>query len=335
MELFLAIFLFLVGLALIVKGGDAFVDASSAIAEASGIPKFIIGATIVSIATTLPELIVSLLAASKGSYEMAIGNAVGSVTANTGLIMALSLVCIPMMMKRKNFMFKGILLLFTMTLLLFLSIDGKLYWYEGIILIAIFGLFIWENVREAKKATQNDKLTSGEILSNGEEVETPEEEKKEKLTKKQWIINIVKFVLGAAGIVIGSQLLVNKGTFLATYIGIPEKVISLTAIAIGTSLPELVTCITSIIKKESSLSVGNVLGANIIDTTLILPLCAFISGGALPVSRGTVIYDIPAFLIIGLITLIPSFITQKFRRWQGIACMILYVAYILLTCFVF
>ena len=309
------ILLFVLGLVLIIKGGDWFVDAAGWIAEVSGIPRFIVGATIVSVATTLPELFVSSIAASKGQAEMAIGNAIGSVTANTALIMALSMVFLPVTLKRKDYLFKSVLLMGTVALLWALCGDGTLPVARGVIMFVVFALFIWENVKAAKKEDANES-----------------EEKPEKPTRQTVLKNIVLFVLGAAGIVIGSDLLVDNGTLLAQRLGVPENVVALTAVAIGTSLPELVTAITSIVKKEASLSVGNVIGANIIDTALILPVCSVISGGTLQVAASTVRVDMPVCLAVTMIALIPALISQRFRRWQGILLIGIYIAYLAVVC---
>ena len=309
------ILLFVLGLVLIIKGGDWFVDAAGWIAEVSGIPRFIVGATIVSVATTLPELFVSSIAASKGQAEMAIGNAIGSVTANTALIMALSMVFMHVTFKRKDYLFKSVLLMGTVALLWLLCSDGTLPVARGVVMFAVFALFIWENVKAAKKEDANEP-----------------EEKPKKPTRRTVLKNIVLFVLGAAGVVVGSNLLVDNGTLLAQRLGIPENVIALTAVAIGTSLPELVTAITSIVKKEASLSVGNVIGANIIDTALILPVCSLISGGTLQVAASTVRVDMPVCLAVTMIALIPALISQRFRRWQGILLIGIYIAYLAVVC---
>ncbi len=309
------ILLFMLGLVCIIKGGDWFVDAAGWIAEVSGIPRFIVGATIVSLATTLPELFVSSIAASKGQADMAIGNAIGSVTANTGLIMALSMVFLPMAFKRRDYLFKSVLLMGTVALLWLLCSDGTLPLARGLIMFVIFGVFIWENVRAAKKSSENETAS-----------------KPEKPTRDTVLRHILLFILGAAGIVIGSNLLVDNGTLLAGRLGIPESVIALTAVAIGTSLPELVTAITSIIKKEASLSVGNVIGANLIDTALILPVCSLISGGTLNVAASTIRVDMPVCLAVTMIALIPALISQRFRRWQGVALLAVYAAYLLIVC---
>ncbi len=314
-SLIVIILLFILGLALIIKGGDWFVDAAGWIAEVSGIPRFIVGATIVSVATTLPELLVSSIAASKGQAEMAIGNAIGSVTVNTALIMALSMVFLPVTLRRKDYLFKSVLLMGAVALLWALCGDGTLPVARGVVMFAIFALFIWENIRAAKR--QDEYST---------------DEKPEKPTRQTVLKNIALFVLGAAGIVIGSDLLVDNGTLLAQRLGVPENVVALTAVAIGTSLPELVTAITSIVKKEASLSVGNVIGANIIDTALILPVCSVISGGTLQVAASTIRVDMPVCLAVTMIALIPALISQRFRRWQGILLIGIYIAYLAVVC---
>lgn len=311
----LAVILFVIGIILIVKGGDFFVDAATWIAEVSGIPKFVVGATVVSLATTLPELIVSSMAAAQGKVDMAIGNAIGSVTANTGMIMAIGVFFMVPLMKRKKLLPKGILLLVTVGALWFLSMGGSLTITESIVLLILFIIFIYINVREAKAGVQSNTK------------ERPSHE------KKVVIENTLKFVVGAAGIVVGSQLLVDNGSYIATAMGVPEKVIALTAVAIGTSLPELVTTITAIVKKQSSLSVGNIIGANIIDCALILPVCALISKGSIEVSASTVGQDMPVCALVSAIMLIPAFFTEKFHKWQAILAFAVYVVYLYVVCF--
>lgn len=156
---------------------------------------------------------------------------------------------------------------------------------------------------------------------------------KETATKKDWFKNIIFFVLGAAGIVVGADLLVNYGTQIAQSLGIPQRVISVIAIAIGTSLPELVTTITALRKKVGALSVGNILGANIIDLTLILPICSFVSmgkgTGALAVSVSSVTIDMIVCLCAIAVAVFPTIITKKFNRWQGVVMLAGYVGYVI------
>ncbi len=302
--------LFAAGLILIIKGGDFFVDAASWFAEISGIPKFIVGATVVSIATTLPELLVSLIAAIGGKVDMAVGNAVGSVTVNTGLILAISLFFTATAAKRSDYLIKSILLTAAAAILLVSGQGGSFAVWGSIVLMVIFALFVWENVASAMKNRV--------------------EEEKEKPTKRLVITNLVKFIIGTAGIVFGSDLLVDSCSNIAAYFGISEALISVTIVAIGTSLPELVTTITSVVKKQGSLGLGNILGANIIDLTLIMPLCSLVSGKALPLSAQALSLDLPFCLLTILVALVPLLIRQKTGKAQGLVTFGVYAAYLTL-----
>ena len=314
------VLLFAAGLVCIIKGGDLFVDAAGWIAEASGIPKFIIGATIVSFATTLPEMLVSVFAALEGNADIAVGNAVGSVTANTGLIMCLSLVCMTCLMERRQFGVKACLLLAAILSLFGFTRDGRLSVAEGLLVLVIFAGFLAESLISARREQGTERKAEGERPA---------------VSGKTVAGNIVKFVLGAAGIVLGAQLLIDNGSAIASLLGVPDAIIAATMIAIGTSLPELVTTLTAIRKKESSLSVGNIIGANIMDLTLILPLCSLILGKSLPVQSQGMLLDIPACLVICAAVLVPALWKGKFQRWMGFLAGGLYIVYlaVMLLCF--
>lgn len=317
MDIAVTVLLFALGVLLVVKGGDYFVDAASWIAEVSGIPKLIVGATIVSIATTLPEMIVSVMAALQGKVDMSIGNAVGSATANLGLILAIALICMPGIINRKDYLLKSVLMLLAALIIVVCGFSGEVNIVFSLLLMVIFIIFLWENVSSATK-----------VLANGQG-----DSKDQSLTdRKTVIINIVKFIVGAAGIVIGADLLVDNGSELARLMGVSERIIGVTLVAVGTSLPELITTITAIAKKQSALSVGNILGANIMDLTLIMPLSAVISGKSLPVSATSAMIDLPACLLVGGIAVIPALVCSKFSRWQGYVLLAVYAAYIVLTC---
>ncbi len=307
---FVAVIIFLVGLVLTIKGGDWFVDSASWFAEATGIPKFVVGATIVSFATTLPELLVSVRAAMNGSSQLAIGNAVGSVTANTTLIMGVSLVAMAGLVNRKEFSLKGGLLLGAVIGLTLLSLSGSLPVWSAFVLWAIFIAFMISNLLEGKKSAGLEKSITFE--------------------KKEVPNKVIFFILGTASIVFGAEFLVSSGKTIASSIGISETIIGFTVIALGTSLPELVTTLTAIKKKENSLSVGNIIGANIIDTTLILPLCAVINGTALPVDKINLVFDFPVCIFACAIAIIPTIIQGKFKKWQGYALLATYAIYMLM-----
>ena len=150
--------------------------------------------------------------------------------------------------------------------------------------------------------------------------------------KREIFINVVKFVVGAIGVVVGADLLVDSGSALARLVGVSERIIGVTIVAVVTSLPELVTTLTAVMKKQSALSVGNILGANIIDLTLILPLSGLLAGKAMPISAAAGRIDLPACLLVGCIAVIPPLFTKQFQRWQGAALLTVYAGYVLLTC---
>lgn len=313
MEAILVYVLFFAGIALVVKGGDVFVDAASWIARAMNIPTFIIGATIVSVATTMPEMLVSAIAAGQGKTDMAIGNAVGSVTANIGLILAVAMIAMHIAFPRKRFLPQSVLMIVTAAVLYVGSLAGALSPWASAVLAVIFVGFMAYNVFTAKKDMKGG------------------DEQREKPEKKEYIKNIVLFVVGAAAIVLGSQLMVNNGSEIAARLGVPDRIIAVTLIAVGTSLPELVTTITSIVKKESGLSVGNIIGANIIDMSLVLPICSLVSGRPIPVSASALQMDLPVCLGISCLALVPMMIRQKGSRLLGVLVLASYLAYVIVV----
>jgi cation:H+ antiporter len=263
---------------------------------------------------------------------MAIGNAVGSVVFNAGVILGIALMCQPFKIERKDYAFKGILVVAIMALMLLFSFQGVdlnnlsfesqgVFGYIGsAILLILFVVFIVENVISAKKnALESAKLSS---------LEDGEEDEKVPTDKKSIITNILKLVLGAAAIAVGAILLKDNAVELARIALIPEAVIGVTILAIGTSLPELVTMIIAVKKGQASLSVGNIIGANTIDLSLILPLSAFIAGGnGVPVASAHLLVTMPVTLVILAISIIPTLIFKKFSRWQGITIFAIYLAY--------
>ena len=310
MQLLLYGGLFIFGLMLIIKGGDLFVDAAVWLARVSNIPPVIVGATVVSLATTLPELLVSLLAAAQGKAGLAIGNAVGSVTANLGLILSAAIFFAPFHIRRQEYWRRGLLMVAAVTVLLFFSKSGTLSISGSLLLLGIYMLSVWDSICGARK----------EIASTTQQAglrELPQ--------------NTGKFLLGIGGILWGARLLVRNGSALALLLGVPESVVGVTLVAVGTSLPELVTAITALSKGESALSVGNILGANLIDTTLILPLCTLISGHSLVFSTQSLLLDLPVCLLMALIAVLPALLRERFSRAQGALMLGLYLGYLVLV----
>lgn len=304
------ILLFVVGLVLIIKGGDWFVDSAVFIANLTGIPKFIIGATIVSVATTLPELTVSVTGVIDGELDLAVGNAVGSVTANIGLIMGISLVCMPAVIKRSQFWLKGTLMSAAALLLWVLCKDGTLHMLPSFALFVLLAVYVWDNIRDAKNDVGSDE--------------------REVVDKKDLPKQIVMFIIGIAAIVGGSKLLIEYGSEIALLLGVPSAIIGVTMVAIGTSLPELITTLTAIRKKESSMSIGNIVGANIIDLAMILPICSVVSDGKLTIAEQSYALDMPMCFAMTLIAVLSPLIKGKLYRWQGILMLALYAVYVVI-----
>lgn len=312
MPLWALAILFFCGIILVIKGGDFFVDAAVWIASASGIPDFIIGATVVSFATAFPEILVSCIGAAKDSDGIAVGNAVGTVASNTGLIMAVLMICAPRPVKKQQYFVKAVLLITAVSVLYLSLIKGEFSPIGSVVLLLLSALSVFENIKDAKR-----KRTIAE----------------KKVEKKEIPINSAKFLFGGIGIVSGADLLVKSATASAVIMGIPEAVVSAAVLAVGTSLPELVTTVTAIVKKQSALSVGNIIGANIIDITLILPLCSFFSHNGLSVCKQNVFLDLPVCLTLTVFSLLPMLIKGKFSRLQGILLLSFYLIYILLISF--
>ncbi len=298
---------FFVGLLLICRGGDWFVDAASFIARAFGIPKYIIGATIVSFATTMPEILVSVAAALKGSSVMAMGNAVGSVSANTGIILGVSLFCLPAVIQRKEYLTKNILYIGCL-ILLFIAFRDRIFDAGDSVFLLLGGvLFLIMNVKNAM---------TGRLEKEAVPVD-----------KKELRRRIFFFFFGAACVVTGSELLIDSACVLARQFHISEEIISVTILAMGTSLPEFVTTITAIVKKESSLSVGNIVGANVIDTAFILPICTLITGESLSVAPQMAQIDMPVCILLSVIALTPMMVRGRIRRIDGAAVFVIYLIY--------
>ncbi len=320
MHLFMAIIGFIAGLLFIIKGGDVFVDSALYIAKKAKIPPLIMGATIVSLTTTLPELFVSTMASSSGHSEMAIGNAIGSIICNTGLILGLCALLSPVTLKNRNALPKAVLLLASIGAYALLVWTSKGLERTGaMVLYCLLGLFIYLNLSELK--------------TEQADVEADEEEGQP--FKKS---SLLSFLLGAVFIIFGARLLVTSGSDLAAIVGVPEKIISLTLIALGTSLPELVTAMTAIRKKENAFSLGNIIGANILNITLVLSSAAMASssgrlvtematGGIFAGRYQLFSLDIPvAFGVCAVMLLM--IITKKVSKLSGITLLLIYGAYL-------
>ncbi|MCM1985937.1 MULTISPECIES: calcium/sodium antiporter [Methanococcoides] len=300
--------LFLLSLVLITKGADWFIEAAVAISAKSGLPKIIIGATIVSFATTAPEFTVSAMAAYLGHTDLTIGNAVGSAICNIGLALGVVIAVKAIPVDGHSFLHKGAIMLIAALTLIALTLDKTLSSFDGIILLTIFVGFLYYNYRlQSAIFDGNDK-------------------KREKLSLGEMRSDIFYFLLGATLVVIGSRILVDTGTEIARWFGIPEMIIGLTLVALGTSLPELITAISATLKGHQDLSIGNILGANTMDIALILGFSSQIRD--IPILDQSLMYDFPFMIVIMLLLIIFGITKKRLDRWEGVVIMLVYFGYI-------
>ncbi len=308
------ILLFCVGLVLLIKGGDWFVDGATGIAHRFHIPELLIGATVVSIGTTLPEVMVSATSAIGGHGEIAYGNAIGSVICNTSLIAAITVAIRPSEVDPKTL--KIPTLFFFAAAVFYATIaysTGYFARWVGIVLLLMFIIYMVTTVKQVKSLPKAD---------------AEEESEDEPMSKE-----LVLLIVGAALIAVGANLLVNNGTLIAEAMGVPEAVIALTFVALGTSLPELVTAITSLIKGHSSLSLGNIIGANLFNLVLVSGLSTTLRPFTIPQDskigsfNTSLVLDFPVMFLVMFLLTIPALKRAKLSRWQGILLLIIYFSF--------
>jgi len=313
------VLLFLVGFGLLIKGGDWFVDGSVGIARRFHLPELLIGATIVSIGTTLPEVMVSTQAAIQGNAGISYGNAIGSIICNTSLIAALTITVSPGKVNPKSFslptaFFFGAALSYAIIAWTL----GRFQRWMGLVYLAVFVIYMVVSTMQMKKHPEM-----------AQEEEAPADEK-----EQTFAMDVLLLVIGAAAIAIGARFLVDNGTKIAAALGVPDSVIGLTMVALGTSLPELITAITSLIKGHGSLSLGNIIGANLFNIILVSGASISISPFAVPAEKtlmggvnSSLVIDLPLMLAVMAIMCLPALIKGKLQRWQGILLLCLYASF--------
>ncbi len=395
MDLIIPIILFVIGLVFLIKGGDWFVDGATGIAHRFHIPEILIGATVVSIGTTLPEVMVSATGAMQGQGAMAYGNAIGSIICNTSLIAALTIAIRPSSVDKKTLRFPVIFFFSAAIFYSFVAyFFGEFSRWVGIVLLCAFVAYMIVLVTQAFRDRKPKEEITGELVADILDDEV-EEEKQSSVGDfvgfllvgvgliVSWVISVISaggfmtdvsdfmafagfylnallgvvflaiglakaivrktlgllnsnvlfLVLGAAVIAIGATLLVDNGTIIAEKLGVPSSVIALTFVALGTSLPELVTAVTALVKGHSALSLGNIIGANIFNLVLVSGTAVTISPFAVPAEKvvagmnASLLVDIPVMLSVMAIMALPALFRGKLARWQGITLIGIYAAF--------
>ena len=315
------ILLFVVGLVLLVKGGDWFVDGAGGIAYRFHLPEVLIGATVVSIGTTLPEVMVSATSALSGHGEIAYGNAIGSIICNTALIAALSVAIHPGRVERRAVALPVIFFFGAAVIYSAVGyVSGEFSRPVGIVLLLLFLAYMVISVKNALGSLPKEAPVTAEPAAN------------DPAPSLLWK-DLLFLVLGAALIAFGADLLVDNGTLIAAWLGVPEAVIALTFVALGTSLPELVTAITALAKGHGALSLGNVIGANLFNLVLVSGVATVLSPFKVPGGKTlggistSLVIDIPVMLAVMLLLCLPALLRGKLARWQGILLLAIYAAF--------
>ena len=313
--------LFIVGLLCLIKGGDWFVDGASALARRFHLPELLIGATVVSIGTTLPEVMVSTMSAVSGHGEIAYGNAIGSVICNAALIAAITIAVRPGKVDPKTLR-TPVAFFFAAAAIYCVAAYGfgKFTRPMGLIMLAMFVAYMVANVIQMKAPPAEIKA----------EMKAEIEEAEEEMPLSKTLLLLIS---GAVFIAVGAHLLVDNGTLIAQALGVPESVIALTFVALGTSLPELVTAITSLIKGCSDLSLGNIVGANVFNLVLVSGVSVTIAPFTIPQSstlfgvNSSLVLDLPVMLAVMVIMCLPALLRGKLSRAQGVLLLCIYAAF--------
>lgn len=308
-EIVLSIVLLIVGMALLIKGADFFVEGASAIAKALKIPSLVIGLTLVSIGTSMPEFSVSLTSSLQGNIDMSFGNVIGSNIFNTFVVIGVSAIIVPLVVSKNMQKYDLPILMGIYALLAIFSFvitPGIIQVWESIILFSLTIIY-----------------TAFLILrSKGENVEEEQTTK-----KRKWWVNLILVALGLAGIIFGGKIVVNNASKIAMALGMSEMLVGLTIVAIGTSLPELVTSIVAAKKGENDIAIGNAIGSCLFNIVLILGFCSILEPYVINVSNLNTLIDVIVMFISALAVFLFSIKSKKITRWQGIVMVVIYVIY--------
>lgn len=306
------VLLFIVGLVCLIKGGDWFVGGATGIARRFRLPELLIGATVVSVGTTLPEVMVSTTSALGGHGEIAYGNAVGSIICNTALIAALTVAVRPGKVDKAAL--KTPVAFFFLAAVFYSAVAYTTGFFSrvvGLALLALFAAYVVVTVRQMKTQPHDGQA----------EQELP-----------LWR-ELLQLVVGAALIAVGANLLVENGTRIAQAMGVPESVVALTFVALGTSLPELATAVISLVKGHSALSLGNIIGANLFNLVLVSGVSVALSPFTIPQSamlaghNASLVLDIPVMFAVMLLLTVPALLRGRLARWQGVVLLCVYAAF--------
>lgn len=312
-----AILLIIVGFAFLIKGADFLVEGSSSIAKKFHIPQIIIGLTIVSIGTSMPEMFVSLTSGMEGYPDMSMGNVIGSNVCNLLLILGLSTVIRPVKFQRETRLIEiPMCLLITILFMILCNMGESLSRIDGIILLITFAIFIGYTIFMGIKGEKFDSKDK-------------QEEERENTENISMFKSILYVILGIIGLKLGGDFTVDNAVIVAEYFNISEKIISLTILAIGTSLPELVTSVTAAIKGNSDIAIGNIIGSNIFNMLFIMGTTSVINNVTYSMDYNIdMVILIVGTILLSLFPIIPP--KNEMSRSNGIIYLLGYIGYLVI-----
>ncbi|HEY77875.1 MAG TPA: calcium/sodium antiporter [Dehalococcoidia bacterium] len=324
LPIWFTILLLLIGLAIITKGADKFVDSAVTIAQKTLVPKVIIGATIVSLGTTLPEFSVAAFGGIFDRSQTAVGGAIGSTICNIGLILGTCILIRPILLQRRLYWQPAAIMVLAGIAVWLLSLDGYLSRLDSLVLTAGLVGYLYFNIRAISRVRKNRGNMPG-----------PEPPPEKVTTGQQSLKNaVIWLVVGAISVAIGAILIVETAVNVAHWLGVPELVIGLTVVAFGTSLPEYVTGLTATVKGHGDITLGTMIGADILDILWVLGPGA-LSFSLLPLERQTLTLDYPVMLTIMVLLAVFTITGRQLARWQGGILIGIYGAYLALMFLLF
>lgn len=305
-EIFLNILLLIVGMVLLIKGADFFVDGSSSVAKKLKIPSLVIGLTLVSMGTSAPEASVSITSSINGLSDISLGNIIGSNIFNLLIVMGVSLLFVPIFVSKETLIFEFpfvILITSLLALFSFVISPQEISRIEGLILLALFIFYLVFIILRAKKNPDKEEELPKEI---------------------SWFKSIAFIVLGLLGVILGGNWVVSSSSFIAKQLGMSDALVGLTIVAIGTSLPELVTSFVAAKKGENEIALGNVLGSNIFNILFVLGLSSTISPLQI---KENIVVDVVFCIVMTVVVLIISLKKKELKKLSGVLFISLYILY--------
>ena len=313
METAVAVISVIVGFVALVGGGEFLIRSSVKLAAAVGIPPLVIGLTVVAFATSAPELAVVIQSSFAGKTDLGIGNAVGSNIFNVLFVLGLSALVAPLVVTARLVRFDVPLMMGASILLLLLSIDGHLGRWDGSLMFALLVAYLVWTIRQSRQAKQAVKEEFAEGFGP--------------VRGKQLWIQVAFFITGLVLLVVGAHYIVAGSVAIAKSFGVSELIIGLTVIAIGTSLPEVVTSVVASYRGERDIAVGNVIGSNLFNILGVLGLGSIFAPSGIDVTLDAIRFDMPVMIIVAIVCLPIFFVGNRIARWEGGLLFAYYVAY--------